>query len=622
MSSSQHRASEPGATVFNMSTTARHESANKEQQPIELPLASSSKMGGGNVLTTIFYGALIVFLLVKYRRQRKEATDRKLKSILKQNNLKILPTPPQMPVIGHLHLMRDYPHNPWDGFKAIREQYGDIVSLKMGVHSMVLVSAFELMNEVLIKKGHIFADRPYFPRHNIVFGGDKENSLALCNWSSTHRDRRKFCKRGVVPNKLSARNQLLEKIISDILKRFVENISASRVSQLDNQEPIRSVSVQHNDDDDVVNNRSTGNWSRLTKNDLLFLTGDIFMKFLCNEQCSHDDKSYEKFNISCDFIFYDINQCYLLDFMPYLTSFGFGYSYLKQLKEITDYCRYYIDDNIFEPRRLKHVQSSSNKRDSCHSDDSLDYDFMMIEGKQPPSEHDNIGREDDYLDSIIKEQISGATTMTLEDYKVGFADLLAGHAAVTNILMRLLGHLSLDQEIQDMIHDEAERANLSVLDQAPPLPVAEAALQEALRLASSPIVPHVAREDTSISGYYVPKGSAVLFNCYSVNLSPDLWVKPRDYNPRRFLDSSKNDQGEVSYKLNLPKYFTPFSIGQRQCLGYKMVESISIFAVARICQAFRIKANDEQLVRRLLEPKGTVALSPLDECFEFKLYPR
>lgn len=572
-----------------------------------------------SLMPTLFYGLVIVVLLVKYKRQRDEVDAHKLVTKLEQHNLKALPKPPQMPIIGHLHLMRDYQQNPWDGFNAIRQQYGNIVSLQMGVHSMVLISSVEHMNEVLIKKGHIFADRPHFPRHNIVFGGDRENSLALCNWSNTHRARRKFCKRGVVPNKLSARNQLLEKIISETLRGFVGDLS-------------RGKDAAQDDDESGDNHRN------LTKNDLLFLTGDIFLKFLCNERCSHRDANYQRFNIGCDFIFYDINQCYLLDFMPYLTSFGFGYSYLRQLKGITDYCRYYIDDNIFEPRRMRHLQRRldsnenndgarlSEEQPTLHLDQSLldlkPEQQRVLQDSQEDQHKPLEEEDDDYLDSIIKEQILGITSMSLDDYKVGFADLLAGHAAVTNILMRLLGHLSLDDAMQDMIYEEARRARLDSLDQAPPLPVAEASLQEALRLASSPIVPHVAREDTSIGDYYVPKGSSVLFNCYNVNLSPSLWSKPREYNPRRFLESSLNEAGETSHKLNLPKFFMPFSVGQRQCLGYKMVESIAVLAVASICLRYKIKPNDEELVKKLLEPKGSIALNPMCECFELKLYTR
>ena len=188
--------------------------------------------------------------------------------------------------------------------------------------------------------------------------------------------------------------------------------------------------------------------------------------------------------------------------------------------------------------------------------------------------------------------------------------------------IRLLGHLSVDEKLQEMIYEEAERTKLTSLDQIPPLPVTEASLMEAMRLASSPIVPHVAREDTSLGDYFVPKDSAILFNCYNINLSPGLWQEPREFNPRRFLVSTQNELGEISHRLSLPKFFTPFSVGQRQCLGYKMVTSISIMATAHLCSSFRFRPNNEKLVRKLLEPRGTVSLSPLEECFEFELDPR
>ena len=140
------------------------------------------------------------------------------------HNAKPMPSPPAMPIIGHLHLLRNHQHNPWDGFDEIRQQYGDVVSLTMGVHPMVLVSSFDTMREILLKKGDIFSNRPNFPRHHIVFGGDKENSLALCNYSHTHRDRRKLCKRGIVPNRFSSRNQLLELIISNSVTNFIKEI--------------------------------------------------------------------------------------------------------------------------------------------------------------------------------------------------------------------------------------------------------------------------------------------------------------------------------------------------------------------------------------------------------------
>lgn len=488
-----------------------------------------------------------------------------------QNKLKLMPTPPAMPIIGHIHLLRDHQHNPWDGFDLIRKEFGNVVSLKMGIHPMVLVSSFEAITEILTKKRDIFLNRPNFARHHIIFGGDKENSLALCNWSETHKHRRKLCREGILPNKLS-RVQLLEKIITTKVINFIKNIESSCIPIDDSASEVYHI---------------------MTKENLLFLTSDIFMDFLCNEKHPHE-KDYKEFNFGCDFVFWDINQSYLIDFLPYLTSFGVAYFYLRKLKRVTDFLRTYIDDKIFEPRLKKHLL--------CSDESNMEPD--SIEG--------------DYLDSLIEKYLAKKNPMTLVDYRVGFADLLAGHAAVANILIRLLGHLALDEKIQDMIYEEAKNIDISNLNYKPSLPITEAAMQEALRIASSPIVPHVAREDTSIGDFFVPEGTMVLFNIHHLNLSEHLWTRPYEFDPTRFLTTCDNG-GKL---LHIPKYFIPFSTGMRKCLGQKMVESTTIVMTANICRRFRIKATDEMLVKKLLTPKGSIALNPEAECYDLKLYPR
>lgn len=511
-------------------------------------------------MITYILSVLVIILLLKLKRISEQ-----------HENLKNIPAPSRLPLIGNMHLMRDYEHNPWDGFNQIRKQYGDIVSLQMGVHHMILLSKLDYMNEVLLDKGKIFADRPNFSRYDIIFGGDKENSLALCKWGDVHLVRRKFCKRGVVPSKFSERHQLLESIIYMHTNNLMSRLNDRSALQLEDIE--------------------------LNKTDLLFLTGDIFMKFLCNEKFSHDDKAYQKFNWGCDYIFNDINNCQVVDFLPYLAHIGVQRSYLRELTDVTNYCRYFIDDNIYDPRVKHHEQ-------------------RLAENKEPAQ------LDDDYLDKIIVEQLTRQTIMTAADYKVGFSDLLAGHSAVANILMKLLGHLALEPEAQDLLHEEAVSKRKSELGRTS-LPVAEAALLEALRFASSPIVPHVAREDTSIGDYFVPKGSNILFNHYHINMSAEYWDEPSKFNIKRFLSEEIDPiTGLKSYKLEQPKFFNPFSIGLRQCLGFRMVENISTIAASMICGRYRFKANDEDLVRDLLKPRGSVALSPFKQCYILRLTPR
>lgn len=71
--------------------------------------------------------------------------------------------------------------------------------------------------------------------------------------------------------------------------------------------------------------------------------------------------------------------------------------------------------------------------------------------------------------------------------------------------MRAVGELCSNQDVMTNIQDEIRRTTGDnsrpvVLEDRPHMPYTEAAILETLRLSSSPIVPHVAMQDTSVAG--------------------------------------------------------------------------------------------------------------------------
>src|SRR5699024_10267149 len=85
------------------------------------------------------------------------------------------PSPCSLPILGHLHLLAPYPDNPWQGFNAIRDRFGDVCWLRLGQFPTVMVSSIEAVREVLLAKGDIFSDRPEFFRHAMIFGHNRQN---------------------------------------------------------------------------------------------------------------------------------------------------------------------------------------------------------------------------------------------------------------------------------------------------------------------------------------------------------------------------------------------------------------------------------------------------------------
>ncbi|KAM7461513.1 hypothetical protein LguiA_029634 [Lonicera macranthoides] len=80
-----------------------------------------------------------------------------------------------------------------------------------------------------------------------------------------------------------------------------------------------------------------------------------------------------------------------------------------------------------------------------------------------------------------------------------------------------------------------------------------------------PIVPfnalHVSMSDTTITNYFIPKGSHVLLSRPSLGHNPRIWDNPLTFNPERHL---KDDGSEVALTKSELRLLS-FSVGQRGC---------------------------------------------------------
>jgi cytochrome P450 len=130
------------------------------------------------------------------------------------------------------------------------------------------------------------------------------------------------------------------------------------------------------------------------------------------------------------------------------------------------------------------------------------------------------------------------------------------------------------QHVQDKLFEELRSADhafdpqtktapISVLDK---LPYLDAVITEGLR-CRSPVPMTLFRVVPSggktIAGYYIPSGTVVGCQAYSLHRIPEIFSKPDRFNPERWLTSDAD-------KLSAMKsVYWPFSSGARMCLGHK-----------------------------------------------------
>jgi cytochrome P450 len=177
---------------------------------------------------------------------------------------------------------------------------------------------------------------------------------------------------------------------------------------------------------------------------------------------------------------------------------------------------------------------------------------------------------------------------------------LAGHETTSNALTWTWYLLSRHPAVEARLHDELD----AVLEGRPPslenldrLPYTEQVIKEAMRLYPPVyVMARMAREDTEIGGYPVPRGSEVVLWIYRTHHDPRWYPDPDRFDPDRFAPAAETKLPRLAY--------APFGAGPRTCIGksFAMIEARLILTV--MAQRFRFTLAPGQRV----EPAARITL--------------
>lgn len=214
---------------------------------------------------------------------------------------------------------------------------------------------------------------------------------------------------------------------------------------------------------------------------------NIFTNHFCSKNFNNDDSNFVRMIENFDDIFWEVNQGYAADFLPFLLPLH--QKNLAHINGLTHNIREFVLENIIGDRYEKYDNAS-------------------------PA---------DYVESLIQYvKTEEATDLTWDMALFALEDIIGGHSAVGNFLVKLLGFLVKEPEVQRKMQEEIDAVaftgdgyrNITISDRSQ-LPYIEGVIFEAIRLIASPIVPRVANQDSSINGrssaVWLP--SNVMSNC-------------------------------------------------------------------------------------------------------------
>jgi trans-cinnamate 4-monooxygenase len=195
------------------------------------------------------------------------------------------------------------------------------------------------------------------------------------------------------------------------------------------------------------------------------------------------------------------------------------------------------------------------------------------------------------IDHILQAEKSGEITSENVIYIVENINVAAIETTLWSIewaLAEVVNHPAVQRKVRDEIKavvGDDEPITESTIHR---LPYLQAVIKETLRL-HSPIpllVPHMNLEEAKLGGYTIPKGSKVVVNAWWLANNPELWEKPEEFRPERFLGEEKSVDATVGGKVDFR--FLPFGVGRRSCPGIILALPILALIVGKLVRSFEM----------------------------------
>ncbi|XP_071923596.1 cytochrome P450 81Q32-like [Coffea arabica] len=454
------------------------------------------------------------------------------------------PSPPSLPLIGHLHLLKE-PLN--QTLQSLCSKYGDILLLRLGVRKVLIVTSPSAAEECFTKNDIIFANRP--KTMSSKHFSYNYTTISVAPYGDHWRNLRRLAALEIFsPARMasfaSTRRKELMLLLSELMQKCSVGGGSAKVD-------LNSMSAE------------------ITFN---ILSMTLAGKRYYGENAA-DDEEARKTKLLIKEMLVNSVRSNLGDYLPILRWInykGVEQKFSTLMKRVDKFIQDLVDE-----RRLRLSSTSSINVSRGQAEKTTLIDHLLSLQKEEPEY---------YTDQLIKGIVMVLLIAATDTVSITMEWAMA----------LLLDHPEAIKKIKAEIDDHVPDNRLLEEQDLPKLAYLQNVVKETLRLYP-PIpfmIPHEASQDCTVAGYYVSKGTMLLVNLWAIHRDPKQWE-----NPTKFIPERHEGRRVDEYSL------MPFGAGRRGCPGAGLGTRILELVLGTLVQVFEWERTSGELVD-MTEGKG------------------
>ncbi|XP_072965132.1 cytochrome P450 71A1-like [Typha angustifolia] len=431
-------------------------------------------------------------------------------------NIPLPPSPPKLPFIGNLHQIGPLLHQ---SLHSLSSTYGPLMHLRLGQIPTLIVSSADMAAEITKTHDAIFATRPSFKVAEILTYNFVD--LVFAPYGEYWKQVRKICTKHLLsPRREGSYHPMKEEEVGFM----VERIGADSLQP----SPVDLSEVLFDFANDVICRAVSGKFFREEGRNRLF-------RILIEENTAL------------------LSGFHLGDYFPKLGWLDGVFGVIKRTKRtFTGW------DNVLEEVIKEHREGIKDGGDE-------DFTDVLLSLQEDP----DLGFElkDDNVKSLLADMFAAGTETSYAALEWAMAELVRNPEVMKKLVDEVRGIASQNQKVT--AEDLNKMSYLKVV------------VKETLRL-HPPVplfIPRESMEECHVGGYYIPKGTRVIINAWSISRDPNFWKSPNEYIPERFINTHVDFRGKDFH-------FIPFGAGRRICPGMQFALSTLELALANLIHRF------------------------------------